>query len=112
MYDCLVAWGWASGLAEAVAAYEALAGWQRPAYVDAAVARDYRDLGQYDKALALYEVGRQQYPQDLNFGYGEILTLADAKRAEEAIERGNALLVASPDDPELLSALLYALQMT
>ena len=111
-YDYLVVLGWANRLAEAVAVYEALPAGQPPAYVDAAVARDYRDLGRYDKALALYEEGREHYPQDLNFAYGEILTLADAKRAQEAIERGNALLASSPDDPELLSALLYALAMT
>ena len=111
-YDYLVVLGWANRLAEAVATYEALPPGQPPAYVDAAIAKDYRDLGQYDRALALYEDGRQHFPQDLNFAYGEVLTLADAKRAEEAVERANALLESSPNDTELLSALLYALQMT
>lgn len=111
-YDYVVVLGWANRPAEAVAAYETRPAGQPPAYVDAAVAKDYRDLGQYDKALALYEEGRQHYPQDLTFAYGEILALADAKRAEEAIERGNALLPSNPDDPELLSALLYAFAMT
>ncbi len=111
-YDYLVVLGWANRLAEAVAAYEALPAGQPPAYVDAAAARDYRDLGQYDRALALYGEGREHYPQDLTFAYGEILTLADAKRAEEAVERANALLEASPNDTELLSALLYALATT
>src|SRR5258705_252603 len=55
---------------------------------------------------------REHYPQDLTFAYGEILTLADAKRAQEAIDQGNALLPSNPDDPELLSALLYAFAMT
>jgi biofilm PGA synthesis protein PgaA len=111
-YDYLVVLGWANRLAEAVAAYEALPAGQPPAYVEAAAARDYRGLGQYDNALALYEEGRQHYPQNLDFAYGEILTLTDAKRAGEAIDQGNTLLASNPDDTQLLSALLYALQTT
>ena len=113
-YDYAVVLGWANRPQEAVAIYEMLPASQAPApaYVLSAVARDYRDLKQFDKALDLYRTGQQAYPQDPAFAYGEILTLTDANRPEEAIAQGNALLAERPDDQELLAALLYALATT
>jgi len=113
-YDYAVVLGWANRPQDAVMIYEMLpmSAAPAPAYVLSAVARDYRDVGQFDKALDLYRNGQQVYPQDPAFAYGEILTLTDAHRPDEAIAQANALLAERPDDQELLAALLYALATT
>ena len=113
-YDYAVVLGWANRPQDAVTIYEMLPMAQAPApaYVLTAVARDYRDVGQFDKALVLYRTGRMLYPQDPVFAYGEILTLTDAHRPEEAIAQGDALLQTRPDDQELLAAQLYALAVS
>ena len=107
-YDYVLVLGWANRTADAIAVYESLAAGERPNYLEAAVARDYRDAGAFDKALMLYRAGRARYPDDLTFAYGEILTLTDARRAEEAAAEAGALLIAHPEDIELLSAAIYA----
>lgn len=112
-HDYAVVLSWANRQQEAVSVYEMLpASGAVPAYVLSALARDYRDLGQFDKALELYRNGRQLYPSDPVFLYGEILTLTDAQRAAEAVAIGLSLLEARPDDPDLLAAMLYALAAT
>ncbi len=108
IYDYILVLGWAKRLMEALSVYEALPPAEHPIYLDAAVARDYRDTGAYDKALALYRQGRARSPQELIFAYGEILTLTDSGHAEEAAAEANELLAAHPEDIELLSAAIYA----
>ena len=108
IYDYILVLGWAGRLMEALSLYESLPPGMRPVYLDAAVARDYRDIGAYDKALALYRQGRANYPGELAFAYGEILTLTDAGRAAEAAQQASVLLTSHPEDIELLSAALYA----
>lgn len=107
-YDYVLLLGWANRPADAVALYESLPPADRPAYLEAAVARDYRDAHLYDKALALYRAGRARFPDDLTYAYGEILTLTDAGRAAEAVAEASTLLADHPQDVELLSAALYA----
>jgi biofilm PGA synthesis protein PgaA len=107
-YDYVLVLGWANRIADAIAAYESLPPGERPNYLDTAVARDYRDAREYDKALALYRMGRARYPDDLSFAYGEILALTDAGRANKAAAEANALLAQHPQDIELLSVAIYA----
>jgi biofilm PGA synthesis protein PgaA len=108
IYDYILVLGWARRLMEALSVYESLPPAERPIYLEAAVARDYRDTGAYDKALMLYRQGRAHYPEELTFAYGEILTLTDAGLADEAVAQAGVLLAAHPEDIELLSAAIYA----
>jgi biofilm PGA synthesis protein PgaA len=108
VYDYILVLGWANRPTDAIAVYESLPPGDKPNYLDAAAAREYRDTGAYDQALALYRAGRERHPDDLTFAYGEILTLTDAKRAEEAAAEAASLLIAHPQDIELLSVAIYA----
>lgn len=107
-YDYVLVLGWANRPNDAIALYEMLPPGDRPTYLETAVARDYRDAGDYDKALMLYRGGRARVPDDLSFAYGEILTLTDAGRAEDAATEAGVLLNLHPEDVELLSAAIYA----
>ena len=107
-YNYILVLGWANRPADALAVYESLGPGERPAYVEASAARDYRDAGRFDQAIALYRAGRERFPDDLTFAYGEILTLTDANRAGEAADEAAALLQLRPADPDLLSSALYA----
>ena len=107
-YDYVLVLGWANRIADAISIYESLPPGMRPNYLDAAIARDYRDAGAYGKALMLYREGQTQYPEDMSFAYGEILTLTDDGRAEEGASIADRLLTKHPADIELLSAAIYA----
>jgi biofilm PGA synthesis protein PgaA len=108
IYDYILVLGWAKRLMEALSVYESLPPAELPIYLQAAVARDYRDTGAYDKALTLYRQGRARYPQELTFAYGEILTLTDSGHADDAVAQADDLLATHPEDIELLSAAIYA----
>jgi biofilm PGA synthesis protein PgaA len=108
-YDYLTVLGWAHRQSDAIAAFEKLP--QQgplPAFVEQAAARDYRDLGRFDEALALYRRGQREYPGRMIFIAGEILTTADSGHAEDALSRSKSLLPAHPHSLELLSAAVYA----
>jgi len=108
-YDYLTVLGWAHRQSDAIAVFEKLPReGALPAFVEQAAARDYRDLGQFDKALALYRRGQREYPGRMLFIAGEILTLADSGHAEDALSRGKSLLPAHPYNLEILSATAYA----
>jgi len=108
-YDYIAVLSWAHRPADAIQTYERLPPAAHPAFVEEAVARDYRDLGTFDLALARYRAGRQAFPDRLSFAAGEILTLADLGRVNEAAVEGKALITDHPQTVELLSAAAYVL---
>lgn len=79
-----------------------------PAPALEAVARAYRDTQQWPSAIRLFSQGERRFPGQATFAYGHVMTLADAGRPHEAIERGKALVAHRPDDPDAHLALAYA----
>jgi len=109
-YDHILIASWAGRNEEAVGAYEAIvpAPNRPPADVLAAVARAYRDTQQWDPALERYREGRKLFPKQSSFAVGEIMTLADAGRTDEAIVLGKELVEELPEDADARLALSYA----
>ncbi|MGB3288958.1 MAG: poly-beta-1,6 N-acetyl-D-glucosamine export porin PgaA [Burkholderiaceae bacterium] len=109
-YDHILIAGWAGKNEEAVDAYEAIvpAPNRPPHDVLATVARAYRDTQRWDAALERYREGRKLFPRLSSFAVGEVMTLADAGRAEQAISLGEKLVQALPDDADARLALSYA----
>ncbi|MGB7483026.1 MAG: poly-beta-1,6 N-acetyl-D-glucosamine export porin PgaA [Castellaniella sp.] len=71
-------------------------------------ARAQRDARQWSQAIQLFSLGERRFPGQPAFAYGHIMTLADAGRLHDAIERGKALVALRPDDPDAHLALAYA----
>ncbi|MDX3904305.1 MAG: poly-beta-1,6 N-acetyl-D-glucosamine export porin PgaA [Pigmentiphaga sp.] len=71
-------------------------------------ARSHRDAQRWDAALDLFREGARRYPGVASFEQGEVMTLADAGQAEEAVRRGRALVQRNPADPDNHLALGYA----
>lgn len=109
-YDHILIAGWAGKSDEAILAYEALqpAPNRPPADVLKTIAQAYRDTQRWDDALARYQQGRLKYPRQTSFVVGEIMTMADAGRSDEAIPLGEKQVEAHPGDPDLRLALGYA----
>src|SRR5690606_15798827 len=109
-YDHILIASWAGNNDETVTAYEAMQPRPNrpPADVLAAVARAYRDTQRWDYALDHYREGRRLFPREPSFAVGEIMTLADAGRADEAIARGKELVEKLPEDADARIALAYA----
>ncbi|MFW7342689.1 poly-beta-1,6 N-acetyl-D-glucosamine export porin PgaA [Pollutimonas sp. H1-120] len=109
-YDHILIATWAGNNDEAIAAYEAIqpAPNHPPADVLIALARAYRDTQRWDYALDHYREGRRLFPRQSSFAVGEIMTLADAGRADEAIALGKELIDEIPDDADARLALSYA----
>ena len=62
------------------------------------VAKSWRNLQQWDKAIALYQAALIQAPRDTSLKQGLILTLADAGRTKEALAQAQHLAKQYPDD--------------
>ncbi|WP_225767400.1 poly-beta-1,6 N-acetyl-D-glucosamine export porin PgaA [Inquilinus sp. Marseille-Q2685] len=108
-YDRIAITGWAGRDAEVTEAYEALPrGAALPLDLQEVVAKAYRNRQRWDRALALYRDGRRRAPGQAAFRLGEVLVLADAGRAEEAIRLGQALVSGQPRDADARLALGYA----
>ena len=107
--DYLVIAGWSGNHTAVLQAYERAGS---PAALPApalnAVARAYRDAQQWPTAIDLFSQGERRFPDQAMFAYGHVMTLADAGRSAEAIERGQALATGRPDDPDAHLALAYA----
>jgi len=71
-------------------------------------ARAQRDERRWEEALSLFRQGVRSYPGVAAFEHGEIMTLADAGRAEEALERARALVRRNAGDPDAHLVLAYA----
>lgn len=109
-YDHVLIASWAGRTPEVISAYEAIqpAPNHPPADVLLVIARAYRDTQRWDEALDKYELGRRLYPGNASFGVGEVMTLTDAGRPEQAIVLGNQLVDAVPEDADARLALSYA----
>lgn len=81
-----------------------------PAARDAllAQAQGQRDARDWPLALHSFRLGRERYPQDLAFQWGEIQTLADGGQSAEAVALAQQLLERRPDDPDTLLVMGYA----
>ena len=101
---------WAGHDEEAVTVYQTLQP-PIPVYVIGPIAHAYRDLGQYDKALATYRLGRQHAPTNVAFAEGEIRSLIDLNDAEGALAVANKDISDSGERPEIVSAKADALTM-
>lgn len=73
-----------------------------------AQAHHLRDTQQWPQALQAYQQGRQQFPQDSAFQYGEIYVLADADQTEQAVALATQWLARQPDDADALLLMGYA----
>ncbi len=73
-----------------------------------AVARAYRDARRWPLAIELFSQGERRFPGQATFAYGHVMTLADAGRPHDAIERGKSLVTRRPGDPDAHLALAYA----
>lgn len=107
-YDRIIIAGWAGYPAEVVAVYETLPG-DRPVPADVllSAARAYRDLQRWPRALALFREGAARYPDVKAFAAGEIMTLSDAGRREEALQAASAQAKQYPQDVDLSLAQTY-----
>ena len=108
-HDHILIAGWAEKPAEVISVYQRLpAGSELPRDVLLAVARSYRDTRQWDRAIELFRKGASRFPSHAAFASGEIMTLADAGRLDEALETGRASIQRRPADADLRLAMAYA----
>lgn len=108
-YDHIIIAGWAGKPSEVVEAFERSASDQPvPEDVLLTVARSYRDLQNWPEALRLFRQGAERQPTQTAFAAGELMTLADADRIENAIQAGQVSVQRHPRDPDLRLALAYA----
>lgn len=101
------------GLAATLLALSGLAGAASQAPVVArdallAEAQSQRDAQAWRQALDSYRLGRQRYPQDPAFEWGEIHALADGGQPAEAVALAQQLLARQPEDADVLLVMGYA----
>lgn len=101
--DYLAVLSWAGHDEEAVHMYESLPA-DQPDYVLAAAGHSYRQLNQPEKALAAYRLGLQKYPDSVIFAEGEIRTLADENKFDDALARVEADIRLHGSRPEIIAA--------
>lgn len=101
--DYLAVLGWAGHDEESVRLYEGIPA-EQPDYVLAAVGHSYRNLNQPEKALAAYRLGEQKFPDNVIFVEGEIRTLADQGKLDDASALADADLKAHGDRAEIVAA--------
>lgn len=109
--DYIVISGWAGDGQAATQAYEqAGSPGNLPSAALNTVARAYRDTQRWDRAIDLYREGERRFPDQPAFTYGHIMTLADAGRTDDAIQRGRELTGRQPGNADAHLALDYAYQ--
>lgn len=101
------------GLAATLLALSGMAAAQAPAPSterDAllATANSQRDAQAWTEALRSYRLGRERYPQDLAFTWGEIQAMADGGETAEAVALAQQQLDRQPDDADALLVMGYA----
>ncbi|MFY9288218.1 MAG: tetratricopeptide repeat protein [Alphaproteobacteria bacterium] len=88
--DYLAVLDWAGKHDEQVVSlFKSLPEGDQPDYVLVAAAHAYRKIKQPDMALAIYQQGLSKYPDNVGFAEGEIRTLIETGRREEALARAN-----------------------
>ncbi len=93
---------WAGHDADAVAFYQSLPP-EQPDYVLESIAHSYRNLHQPEKALAIYQAGRKQSPDNVNYTAGEIEALLELNRIDEALQRVDDAQKSYPTLPDALA---------
>lgn len=112
LQDRIAILGWMGGHdQDVVNQYLALRNPNQPDYVLEAVGKAYRDLGQTDKALAVYENGLRRHPSNEIFAVGTIRTLTDSGYVEKALGVANANLQRYGNRLEVLLAAADAANM-
>ena len=106
--DRIVISTWAGRDSDAVRLFEAMPAADQPDYLVEAVARAYRNLHRYDRALALYHDGAVRYKTNGVLAAGEIETRADAGDAAGAVTLAEQMLKERGDTATLLMAAVYA----
>ncbi len=106
--DYIAVSGWAGRRDDVIRAYESYGrGVALPDYSLLQVARAYRDDRRWDDALAVYEDGARRFARDDAFGQGAVMTMADAGRLDEALERAEEQVRQRPADPDRRLTLSY-----
>ncbi|MBV6271515.1 poly-beta-1,6 N-acetyl-D-glucosamine export porin PgaA [Alcaligenaceae bacterium CGII-47] len=110
--DFILISDWAGHSRQIIDVYERIGSVQKlDAQPLAAVARAYRNEQQWDKALMLYQVGERRFRSQNVFVLGHIMTLADARRSQDAIDLGMKLVAQQPNSADGRLALGYAYHM-
>lgn len=111
IYDYIVILFWAGRADDAVKEYETLPPEsEKPAYVQTAVAKCYRDQKQFEKAGFIYEAAIKINPSDTKAIAGLALTLIDRHDYTNALNVATSALSSNPDNIDLLFATAFAYQ--
>lgn len=71
-------------------------------------AQEFRDQQAWQEALHAYRQGREQYPQDTAFRFGEVYALADGGQPAQAVTLAKHWLDQQPQDADALLVMGYA----
>ena len=88
---------------DAVTIYETLPA-KEPDYVLSAVGHSYRKVNQPEKALAVYRLGLDSYPDSVIFAEGEIRCLADKQDYDSALSKANEDITKHGERGEIVTA--------
>ncbi|QOF86064.1 poly-beta-1,6 N-acetyl-D-glucosamine export porin PgaA [Pseudomonas sp. ADPe] len=108
--DHLIIAGWAGLDEEVLQTYQRHSQARLSSGAWASVARAYRNLKRWPQALEAYRRGLAAYPGDQVLLQGQAMTLVDAGRGPEALQKAAALVAAAPRDAERRLALAYVHQ--
>jgi biofilm PGA synthesis protein PgaA len=95
--------GWAGRDQEAVNQYEGLPAGDRPDYLIDAIGHSYRNLHQPEKALDVYHLGLQTFPDNQSFLGGEIFSLLESGKTDEAVAHAQDANTKYPQPAEPLA---------
>lgn len=101
--DYVAVLSWAGHDEEAAKLYESIPA-DQPDYVLSAVGHSYRVLNQPEKALAAYRLGAQKYPDSVIFVDGEIRSLMDENKLDDASALADDDLRVHGDRAEIVAA--------
>ncbi|HJW03663.1 MAG TPA: poly-beta-1,6 N-acetyl-D-glucosamine export porin PgaA [Azospira sp.] len=106
--DFITIAAWANQNQQAVAVGLDLSPASLPSYALSALAKAFRNVKAYDKALECYEILAHRQPQDLDPALGKIHTLIDAGQGRNAVQSARKLLGQAPDHEGAIAALMRA----
>lgn len=106
--DYIAVAAWANENQKAIAVGQALPPELIPSYALSALAKAFRNIGDYEKSLMCYETLAKRLPLDPDPVLGKIHTLIDAGRTPEAVKAARKLLNRVPDREDVISALARA----
>lgn len=106
--DLIRVHAWAGQPQNVLRLYQGLpAGQPLPADVLLVVARAHKDSRQWDPALRLYREGARRFPDQSAFTVGVCMTLADARRPDQALRCAQTLQPATRQNPQYLLTRSY-----